>query len=405
MVFVGIDWSEEHHDVEVQGPSGKVLKTFRVGADLPGLTRLQEVITGLGDDPGQVVVGVEANQGLLVNALVASGYRVYPVNPLTAARAREGESLAGAKADRTDAHLLCNLVRTRRADLRPLAGDSELAQAIRVRARSHVRAVRMQERLRNQLRSALLQFYPGALPLLSEDEDLRDALAVLSVAPNPERGRRLSLSKLEATLVRHGRKRNAAVKAAQIQGWLRAPEPQLNMPRLVSAYSDEVAYLVRSLLQVHSEVQLLEQQLAADFEEHPDAEIHLSLPGLAHVLGARVLGESGDDPTRFVDAKARKNYYGNAPITRRSGKRRSVHRRHTRNQLLADSTYLWAKSAIVASPGARRYYDQLRARDKTNPEALRQVANRLVGILHGCLRRHCLYVEELAWPQPSQAAA
>jgi len=405
VIFVGIDWSESHHDVEVQAGSGKVLKQLRIDADVAGLTRLQETLSELAEEPSQVVIGIESNHGLLVNALVASGYRLYSINPLTSARAREGESPGRSKSDRSDAHVLANLVRTKRQDLRPLAGDSEQAQAVQVRARSHARAVRMQQRLRNQLRSALAKFYAALLPLLSEGEDLRDALAVLSVAPNPELGRRLSLNKLQSTLGRHGRQRNLAGKAAQLQAMLRAPQLELNSPKVVSAYSDEVSYLVRSLLQVRSEIKLLEEQLAEDFRGHPDAEIYLSLPGLADVLGARVLGESGDDPTRYPDARARKNYAGSAPITQRSGKRKLVSRRIARNRLLADTTFLWGLCAISASAGARRYYDQLRARGKTHNEALRVVGNRMVGILHGCLRRRCLYDEAIAWrPSLEQAA-
>ncbi len=406
MIFVGIDWSEEQHEVELQAGSGKVLKRLQVRADLAGLTRLQEVITDEAEEPSQVVVAVEASHGLLVNALVASGYRVYAINPLTSARARQGESPAGTKSDVGDAHLLANLVRTKRQDLRPLAGDSEQGQAVRVRARSHVRAIRLQQRARSQLRSALANFFPGALPLLGEEpEDLRDALAVLSLAANPVQARRLSLNKIRASLARHGRQRYLEVKAAEIQAQLRAPQLELNAPKVVSAYSDEVSYLARTLLQVRSEIVLLEKQLAQDFEEHPDAEIILSQPGLGLVLGARVLGESGDDPTRFAHAKARKNYAGNAPITRRSGKWERVSRRVARNRLLADATFLWAKSALSASPGARRYYDQLRARGKTHNQALRTLANRLVGILHGCLRRRCPYNEAVAWPQPLSEAA
>lgn len=405
MIFVGIDWSESHHDVEVQAGSGKVLKQLRINADVGGLTRLHETLSELAEEPSQVVIGIESNHGLLLNALVASGYRLYSINPLTSARAREGESPGRSKSDRSDAHLLANLVRTKRQDLRPLAGDSEQAQAVQIRARSHVRAIRVQQRLRNQLRSALAKFYAGVLPLLGEDEDLRDALAVLSAAPNPERGRRLSLNKLQSTLGRHGRQRNLARKAAQIQAWLRAPQLELNSPRLIAAYSDEVSYLVRTLLQIRAEITQLQQQLAADFREHPDAEIYLSLPGLADVLGARVLGESGDDPTRYVNARARKNYAGSAPITQRSGKRKLVSRRIARNRLLADACFMWANAALHASPGAQRYYDQLRARGKTHNEAVRTVANRLVGILHGCLTRRCLYQEAIAWHGPFEEAA
>jgi transposase len=406
VIFVGIDWSEEHHEVELQEGSGKVLKRLKISADLAGLTRLQEVITAQDQEPTQVVVAIEASHGLLVNALVASDYRVYAINPLTSARARQGESPSGSKSDAGDAHLLANLVRTRRQDLRPLAGDSKLAQAIRVRARSHVRAIRHQQRLRNQLRSALADFFPGALPLLGDEpEDLRDALAVLTLAANPVQARRLSLNKIRASLERQGRQRYLDTKAAEIQEQLRKPQLELSSPKVLSAYSDEVRALVRILVQVRAEIALLEAQLAQDFEEHPDAKIIVSLPGLGGVLGARVLGESGDDPTCYPNAKARKNYAGNSPITRRSGKKETHHRRVARNRLLADATFLWAKSALTASPGARRYYDQLRARNKSNNVALRALANRLVGILHGCLRHRCLYDESVAWPALLEQAA
>jgi len=406
VIFVGIDWSEEFHEVELQAGSGRVLKRLKLRADLAGLTRLQEVITDAAEEPSQVVVAIEASHGLLVNALVASGYRVYDINPLTAARARQGESPAGSKSDAGDAHLLANLVRTKRQDLRPLAGDSEQAQAVHIRARSHVRAIRHQQRLRNQLRSSLAKFFPGALPLLGDEpEELRDALAVLTLAANPVQARRLSLNKLRASLARHGRQRNLDAKAAQIQEQLRQPQPELSSAKVLSAHSDEVRYLVRSLVQVRSEVALLEEQLAQDFEEHPDAKIILSLPGLGVVLGARVLGESGDDPTCYANAKARKNYAGNAPITRRSGKWEARNRRVARNRWLADATFLWARSALSASPGARRYYDQLRARNKTDNVALRALANRLVGILHGCLRTRYIYDESIAWPGVLEHAA
>jgi hypothetical protein len=221
---------------------------------------------------------------------------------------------------------------------------------------------------------------------------------VLSVAPNPEQGRRLSLSKLEATLRRHGRQRNLAARAAQIQALLREPHLELESAKLAGAYSDEVQYLVRTLLHVRSEIAQLEQQLAVDFREHPDAEIYLSLPGLADVLGARVLGESGDDPTRYPNARSRKNYVGNSPVTKASGRSRQVQRRIARNRLLADATFRWAACAINASPGTRRYYEQLKAREKSHTVAVRALANKLTGILHGCLRERRLYDEASAWP-------
>jgi transposase len=403
MVYVGIDWSERHHDVEVLGEDGRRLKSLQIGHGVEGLAKLQEVLAGLAAEPAEVVVAVESDHGLLVNALVGSGYAVYPVNPRVAARYRERDSVAGVKSDRRDAQVLANLVRTDRHKHRQLAGDSQQAQEVRARARAHLRAVRTLVRLRNQLRSLLLEFFPAGARLLSDD--LRDGLAVLSVAPNPELGRRLSLSKLESTLNRHGRQRNLSRRAAEIQSLLRGSQLELSSRQLVAAHTDEVASLVRMLVQARQEMALLEQQLGAAFRRHPDAEIYLSFPGLADVLGARVLGESGDDPARYSDAKSRRRYAGNCPVTRASGMRRQVIRRVVRNRRLADATFLWAESAINSSPGAHSLYEQLRGRGNNHNMAVRVVANKLVGFLHACLRHRQAFNELAAWPPLQRLAA
>jgi transposase len=158
-----------------------------------------------------------------------------------------------------------------------------------------------------------------------------------------------------------------------------------------------VSASVAVIAEMTAQITALERQLAADFEAHPDAEVVRSLPGLGTVLGARVLGESGDAPDRFATAKCRKNYAGTSPITRASGTRRAVLARHVRNQRLADAIYLWAFSALSVSPGARAFYDHRRAAGDTHHAALRALGNRLVGILHGCLAHHTPYSETTAW--------
>jgi hypothetical protein len=123
------------------------------------------------------------------------------------------------------------------------------------------------------------------------------------------------------------------------------------------------------------------------------------------VLGARVLAEFGDDPDRYATAKARKAYAGTAPITRASGLRQVVLARAVGNRRLTTACHLWAFAALTGSPGARCYYDALRARGVTHHQALRALGNRLVGILHGCLRRCRPYDEQVAWPTSAAAAA
>jgi len=217
-------------------------------------------------------------------------------------------------------------------------------------------------------------------------------------------GRTLSLSRIRATLERAGRQRNLDPRAAEIQQALRTPQlqPALGLAR---AYGSAVRSSVRILAQLNLEIATLETELAEAFEVHPDAEILRSLPGLGVVLGARVLGEFGDDRTRYQDARARRCYAGMAPITKASGTRKVVLARVARNRRLADPLYLWAFSSLTRSLGARRFYDAHRLRGNTHHQALRALANRLVGILHGCLSHRTRYSEDVAWTTSTEAAA
>jgi hypothetical protein len=133
------------------------------------------------------------------------------------------------------------------------------------------------------------------------------------------------------------------------------------------------------------------------FGRHPDAEIIVSQPGMGPILGARVLAEFGDDPRRYADGKARRNYAATSPVTRASGKRKVVTARFVRNGRLAGALNARAFSALTASPGARAFYDQQRAHGHGHNDALRRLASRLAGILHGCLKTRTLYDEDTAW--------
>jgi transposase len=403
MVFVGIDWAEAHHDVCVLDHSGEMLVKGRVPEGVEGVRRLHEMVAEHAGEPGEVVVGIETDRGLMVQALLVAGYQVYAINPLSVTRYRDRHAVSRAKSDPGDAKVLADVVRTDRHNHRPIAGDSEVADAVKILARAHQSLIWTRQRQANQLRNLLREFYPAALEAFGTELAGVDAIAILERAPTPDQGRSISQAKIVSALRRAGRERNLEAKAARIQACLRAPHLQMP-PLLAQAYGHSVAAIVRLLQQMNHELARLEQELDTSFEMHPDAEIYLSLPGLGKVLGARVLAEFGDDRTRFVDAKARKNYAGTSPITRASGKSKVVLFRYIGNRRLVDACQLWAFSALRSSPGARRYYDRLRGRGRTHRQALRAVGNRLVGILHGCLKHRQLYREEVAW-QLLEAAA
>jgi len=337
---------------------------------------------------------------------VACGYRVYAINPRSVSRYRERHSASGAKSDAGDAWLLADLVRTDAARHRPVAGDSPAAEGIKVLARAHQRLIWDRRRSALRLRSLLREYFPGALAAFA-DLSAPDTLDLLARAPDPQAAARLSKAQITAALKR-ARRCHVADKAAAIQAALRTP--QLAQPgELAAAYAAAVVALTKVIAAFSEQIAVLEQQVSASFRQHPAAGIYLSQPGLGPLLAARVLGEFGDDPHRYATAKGRKNYASTSPITRASGKKKTIMARYARNAWLADTVHWWAFCSLNASPGARAYYDELRARGKSHTTALRQVGNRLVGILHGCLESGARYDEHTAWGhrygEPEPAAA
>jgi transposase len=309
------------------------------------------------------------DRGLQLTALRAAGYAVYAVNPRQVARYRERRGTSGAKSDKADAHTMTDMVRTDARQLRPVAGDSAGAEAIKVAARTRQtltwERTRQVQRLRHQLR----EYFPAA-PAAFEELDAPDALDLLARAPDPARAARLTRAQVAAALKR-ARRRDIAGKTGVILAALRGE--QLRQPEPVTAAcAAAVSSLTVIIAALGGEIATMERQVTACFRGHPDAAIYLSQPGLGEILGARQLGEFGDDPHRYASAKARKNYAATSPVTRQSGKKKKiVMARFIRTGRLADALHRQAQSALRASPGARACYDEQRDRGLDHDAALR----------------------------------
>ncbi len=298
-----------------------------------------------------------------MQALVGAGYTAFAVNPLQAARYRERLGVSGAKSDAADAHMLADMVRTDAHQLRPFAGDSAQPEAVKVVTRTHKTLIWERTRATQRLRPALREYFPAALAAF-EDLDAADTLELL----------------------------------------LRAE--QLGQPAVVTAaHAVSVRALVAVLATLNEQVKTLQGQVGAHFGQQPDAEIILSQPGLGAVLGAPVLAEFGDAKGRYASAKAGKDYAGTSPITRASGTKKTVAARFVHNDRLIDAPMTQAFTSLRVSPGARAYYDRQRARGAHYNPALRQLANRLVGILPGCLKTSTPYDETTAWSHHLNEAA
>ena len=292
MIFVGVDWAEAHHDVHVEDQDGRRLGGGRLAEGVAGIARFHELVGGHAGEAAEVVIGIETDRGLFVAALVAAGYQVFAVNPMSTSRYRERHSTSGAKSDPGDAKVLADMVRTDRHNHRPVATDTEVAQAVKVLARAHQTMTWSRGRLTNGLRSSLREFYPAALAAF-DDLASSDALEVLKVAPTPTLGAGLSRAKIAAALRRGGRQRRLEERAVEIQTALRSPQLQA-APATATAMGATVTASVAVIATMNAQIAQLAGELTAGFESHPDAEVIRSLPGLGTILGARVLGEFGE---------------------------------------------------------------------------------------------------------------
>ena len=404
MIFVGVDWSEDHHDIDIRSEDGRQLAVRRVKHGVAGVAELHELIAVHVDEPNQVKVGIETDRGLIVQALVAAGYEVFAINPRIADRYRDRHALSGAKSDMLDARVLADIVRTDRHNHRPVAGDSDEAEELKMLARGHQNLIWSRTRHVLQLRSILLEYFPAMVAAADGHVGTRDALAVLGIAPDPRAAQRLTRAKITSALRRAGRARNLEPTAARFHTALQGPHLEATAGVLAAGRANASA-LIAVIGALNTQIDAMETQLADRFERHPDAEIVRSQPGLGTILGARVLSEFGDDPNRYADARARKNYTGTSPITRASGKTKVVAARFIRNHRLGDACTRWAFATLSSSPGARRFYDEQRDAGKTHGQALRVLSNRLVGILHGCLASRTAYDESTAWKRYENKAA
>ncbi len=286
---------------------------------------------------------------------------------------------------------------------RPLPNDSDLARAVAVLARAQQDATWNRQQISNQLRSLLREYYPAALAAVESWKNglcRPEAHEILKLAPTPAKAARLTRAQLQAALKRAGRQRGITADTERLREVFRADwahQPQL----IEDALGTQMLALLIQLEAACTAANNLAEAVEDVFPQHPDAEIILSFPGLGTQLGARMLAEIGDDRKRFADGRGLKAYAGASPITRASGKKSSITRRWVKNDRLNHAGYLWAFSAITASPGAKAHYRRRRDNHADwHAAAQRNLFNRMIGQLYHCLQQDQRYDEALAFPAP-----
>jgi transposase len=410
-ITCGIDWAESHHDVALVDETGKLVAKRRISDDAEGYRRLLELLSEAGDGPECLIpVAAETARGLLVSCLRVTGRKVYSINLMAVARYRERHRVARAKSDHADAMALANILRTDAEMHRPLPADTELVQAIAVLARAQEDAVWNRGQLSNQLRPHLMQYFPAALAAFQVKGvglGSREARAVLALAAEPITAAKLTKTRLSSLLRKAGRQRNIDAWAERLHT-IFGGDYLHQLPLIESAMGRQTQALVLQLDAACRAADDLAEAAAEAFAQHHDAEILTSFPGIGPLTGARVLGEVGDDRTRFSDARGLKAYAGSAPITIASGKSLVVHHRKIKNQRLAAAGYVWIFGALP-SPQIKQHYDRRRAAGDKHTAAMRNLFNRFLGCLYHCLQTGQTFDLDKAFPvqgaQPETAAA
>jgi transposase len=289
---------------------------------------------------------------------------------------------------------------------RPLPADTEQVRAVAVLARAQQDAAWDKVIAHNRLRAVPHEYFPAFLNAFADKRSgiMRpEARALLPAEPTPARAARLTRAQLVSILRKAGRIRLLADQADTLHAALRQDQFRQLEP-VETAMGQQALALLRLLDAACRNADELAGHAEAAFAAHPDATIIASFPGIGALTGARILAEIGDDRSRFADARGLKAYAGAAPITRASGKSRSVATRRIKNQRLAAAGYSWAFSSLTASPGARAHYDRRRSRGDAHIAAQRNLFNRLLGCLHHCLTTRTTYHENTAFP-PTKTSA
>jgi transposase len=338
MWYVGLDWSDTHHDVVVLDEAGHRVGTQRFVHSHQGLQDLQAFLLSIASQPENLACIVETNHGLLITFLLEAGIPVYPVNPKTANKLRK---TAGAKTDRIDAYLLAKTGRFDLADLRRLSPDSPMVAELKQLCRDQDALIQTQTRLVNQLTACLKEYYPAALSLFGKRKP-RSTLLFLQTYPTPQAAQAASLEEITA-LLKTSKYPGARQAAMRILEELHRPHLVANEV-IVRAKARLTLSLARQLLPVIEDIKSYDKEIRTLFLKHPDHELWQSLPRAAERLAPRLLAEWGDDRARYSDAQSVQELAGTAPAPFQSGNFAKAHKRFACLKPLRNALHQFAQA-------------------------------------------------------------
>ena len=379
-VFVGIDWAAEIHAVCVMNAAGTVTAQFTVAHSAEGITGLTRRLARLGD-PADVPVAIERPDGRLVDLLLEAGHPVVPVKPNAIKAWRDGEVLSGAKSDAGDAAVIAEYLRLRYHRLAPAAPYSGETRALRTVVRTRDDLVEMRVAATNQLAALLDAHWPGAKAVFADVES-PISLDFLARYPTPAAARHLGEKRMAAFLVKHGY--SGRRTAAQLLERLRAAPAGTADEALTEALRDAVLAMAAVLAALNAAVKDLDRSTAAHLGEHPDGKIFASLPRSGQVNAAQMPAEWGDCRQAYAGPDSVAALAGVTPVTKESGKHRSVSFRWACNKRFRKAVTTFADNSRHASPWAAKVYNDARGAGKDHPHAVRILARAWIRVIWPC---------------------
>jgi transposase len=380
LFFTGIDWAAETHAVCVLDAAGKIVAEFAIEHSADGIAVLLRRLARFGD-PGGMPVAIERPDGRLVDLLLEAGHPVVPVKPNAIKTWRDGEVLSGAKSDAGDAAVIAEYLRLRSHRLRVAAPYSDETRALRTVVRTRGDLVEMRVAATNQLSALLDAHWPGARAIFADVES-PVSLEFLTRYPTPAAAAHLGEKRMAAFCVKHGY--SGRRTAAQLLARLRAAPAGTAREALTEALRDAVLAAVAVLQALNASVKSLDRSVAAHLGEHPDGAIFTSLPRSGQVSAAQVLAEWGDCRQAYEHPDSVAALAGVTPVTKESGKHRSVHFRWACNKRFRVAVTTFADNSRHASPWATQTCNDARAAGKDHPHAVRILARAWIRVIWRC---------------------
>jgi transposase len=392
LVYIGIDWSEQKHDIAIMNEKGGVIDQLTIAHTWEGLMQIDRTCQKLGLGQQDCLIGIETSHNLLLDYLLTRGYsKIFIIPPSMVKDCRGRFGASRARTDRSDARLLADIVRTDQQRLHCWHVDSLLTRQIRAQVSLISFLTDQIIRTCNRLRSVLVRYYPAALHVFSS-LDSAICLAFIQAFPTPEMAARLTFSDFQAFARLHRYpfpKRLPACFARLQQSY---PQPSQATTLIYHPQACLLAKLVAEFIQAKNSAQA---ELKVTFQDHPDFPIFNSLPGAGDFLAPALLAKFGDDRLRFPTPQSLQAVAGTCPVTYSSGKCRIIAFRRACDQEFRTIAQQWAIESLFVSSWANSYFEMVLPHVRSKSHAYRNLANHWLAIAWKLWQERTPYDEDL----------